>query len=106
MEIITRKNINQAPKRLQRMLVSLQDYNFTLIWKPGSQMHISDFLSRHPIAGKHQNSLFEEISSINSVSQFSISGNRTEQIRKEGERDEELQAMIPYIENGWPDHKK
>ena len=66
LEIITRKNINSAPKRLQRMLVSLQDYDFNLIWQPGIKMHISDYLSRNPQMNKIETEeLFQEIEQIN-----------------------------------------
>ena len=43
---IVRKPLSSAPKRLQRMLLRLQRYNFTVIYRPGSQMFVSDTLNR------------------------------------------------------------
>jgi hypothetical protein len=43
---IVKKSLTAAPKRLQRMLLSLQRYNYTLLYRPGSQMLVADQLSR------------------------------------------------------------
>ena len=44
---IVKKSLTSAPKRLQRMLLRLQKYNFTLVYKPGSQMLIADACREH-----------------------------------------------------------
>jgi hypothetical protein len=51
---IHKKALSAVPKRLQRMLMQLQRYNYELIYKPGTQMVISDTLSRAhpPVKGK------------------------------------------------------
>ena len=36
LENIYEKEINKAPRRLQRILCGLQEYNIKLKWKPGS----------------------------------------------------------------------
>ena len=46
LEIITRKQLCQAPPRLQRLLLRLQRYDFTLKYRPGKDMVIADTLSR------------------------------------------------------------
>ena len=43
---ITKKALGAAPKRLQRMLLRLQRYNFDLQWVPGSDLVLADTLSR------------------------------------------------------------
>ena len=40
------KNLVSAPPRLQRMLLRLQPYDFTIRYRPGNQMHVADALSR------------------------------------------------------------
>ena len=40
------KSLNEMPLRIQRWSVSLQLYNFKLVWKKGSEMHLADPLSR------------------------------------------------------------
>ena len=46
LQTIVKKPIAQAPKRLQRMLLKLQRYQFDLIYRKGSDMHLADTLSR------------------------------------------------------------
>ena len=43
---IAKKVLATAPKRLQRMLLRLQRYDFDLIYRPGQQILITDTLSR------------------------------------------------------------
>jgi hypothetical protein len=49
---LVKKSLASAPKRLRRMLLRLQRYNFTLVYRTGSQMLIADTLSRAPLAGR------------------------------------------------------
>ena len=46
LEAILRKPLSQAPLRLQKMLLQLQEYNITLVYKKGTKMYIADALSR------------------------------------------------------------
>jgi hypothetical protein len=43
---IHNKSLKAAPKRLQRMLLRLQRYNYTLVYRPGSELVLVDTLSR------------------------------------------------------------
>ena len=43
---IIKKPLTSAPKRLQRMLLSLQCYEFELEYRPGTQVVVADTLSR------------------------------------------------------------
>jgi len=45
LEIITKKSLLAAPKRLQRMLLALQRYNLEVRYRPGVTQHIADALS-------------------------------------------------------------
>ena len=40
------KALNNTPRRLQRMMLRLQNYQFTYRFKPGSQVVVADALSR------------------------------------------------------------
>ena len=46
LETIVKKPLANATPRLQRMLLRLQKYDFVIQYKPGTQMYISDMLSR------------------------------------------------------------
>ena len=47
LEQISMKNLADAPVHLQRMLLQLQDYDFTIKYCPGEEMVIADTLSRY-----------------------------------------------------------
>ena len=46
LEAIFKKPLSQAPSRLQKMLMQLQAYDITLVYKKGAEMYIADALSR------------------------------------------------------------
>ena len=46
--MISQKNLSSAPLRLQRLLLKLQEYDYTLEYLKGSEMTIADTLSRLP----------------------------------------------------------
>ncbi|KAL5518298.1 hypothetical protein EMCRGX_G004004 [Ephydatia muelleri] len=48
LEVITKKSLLSAPRRLQRMLLALQTYDLDVIHKSGEQQVIADTLSRLP----------------------------------------------------------
>ena len=62
---ITKKSLTTAPKRLQRMLLQLQRYEMDVIYRPGTQMLVSDSLSRafppHFLSAGDRNEFSEEI---------------------------------------------
>ena len=47
LEQISMKNLADAPVHLQRMLLQLQDYDFTIKYHPGEEMVIADTLLRY-----------------------------------------------------------
>ena len=46
LEVILQKPLLAAPKRLQRMMMGLQNYNLKVVYKRGSDMYIADTQSR------------------------------------------------------------
>jgi len=48
LEMITKKSLSAAPARLQRMLLRLQRYDYTIRYRPGKEMVLADSLSRLP----------------------------------------------------------
>ena len=95
LEMITRKPLQAAPRRLQRMLMRLQRYQLVVIYKPGIEMVLADTLSRAYLkeTGKDSSgdagevlcvrSVFEmEMESINAVDCPFISSSKIQDIRK------------------------
>ena len=50
LEIISKKPLATAPKRLQRLLLRLQQYAVEIRYKPGPEMFLADTLSRAYLA--------------------------------------------------------
>ena len=46
LEVIFKKPLLNAPKRLQRMLLRLQKFDMKVVYKQGITLHIANFLSR------------------------------------------------------------
>ena len=46
LETIFKKPLSKAPKRLQRMMLQLQPFKFTVVYKKGKYMYLADTLSR------------------------------------------------------------
>ena len=46
LQSIFRKEMDKSPLRLQKMLLTLQSYGFTLEYRPGSEQVVADMLSR------------------------------------------------------------
>ena len=48
LEMISLKNLTAAPPRLQRMLLRLQGYDMTIVYRPGKEMTLADGFFRLP----------------------------------------------------------
>ena len=89
LQSIFRKPLYQAPPRLQRILLTLQQYDLKVIFKPGVQLTILDARV-----------------TVNFLEYLSVSENKYEQFKKETENDTELQSLRKVVMNGWPEEKK
>lgn len=96
---ITQKSLAKAPKRLQSMLLRIQDYNYKLIFKPGKSIPVADALSRAPV------DISEHVNFMSNSANSPIKEEKFEQIRRETEKDELLCDLKKVISEGWPDDK-
>ena len=97
LEMITRKPIQAAPPRLQRMLLRLQRYDFTLLYKPGKEMILADRLSRFP--SRRENAPIELHQNIQHLM---FTPDKINVIRGAVERDPILSTIYHITLNGWP----
>ena len=98
LEMITKKPVHAAPPRLQRMLLQLQKYDYTLIYKPGKEMTLADRLKQISIKQReHTNRVTSEYTTSNFTS------DRINIIRGSIERDPILSTVYQLTVNGWPD---
>ena len=64
---IVNKPLAATPKRLQRLLLRLQQYNVEIRNKPGKEMYVADILSRAYLPNNPQSKIEKEVESIHMV---------------------------------------
>ncbi|KAI8519529.1 hypothetical protein Bbelb_027860 [Branchiostoma belcheri] len=102
---IDKKNLTKAPARLQRLLLRLQHYDYTIKYKPGKEMLLADALSRlSPHDKKEMEDMKVQIHHI-----VRVTTTKLEEIRQEtnkeingGIKDQELQLLAEAVTQGWP----
>ena len=100
LEQISMKNLADAPVRLQRMLLRLQDYDFTIKYRPGEEMVIADTLSRYSPEDT------PEILLDISVNHVYIDAEKKRDYQLAIKDDPLLSALADTIIAGWPDDIK
>lgn len=112
---IFKKPLNEAPMRLQRMLLGLQRYKVKLLFKPGKEVVIADMLSRAALTESDltDRSIYDvytmdmdftlaDYEAINSAEYIPISDFRLDQLRRASSEDPDIQTIIRFIVDGWP----
>lgn len=105
LEVIYKKPLHRAPKRLQRLLLRLLVYDVTLVYRRGKQMELADTLSRAYLPYTDPSPLQTEVEAINMAQDLPVSAARLEDIRKHTEQDETLQEVTRITLSGWPEQK-
>ena len=100
LEQISMKNLADAPVCLQRMLLRLQDYDFTIKYHPGEEMVIADTLSRYSPEDT------PEILLDISVNHVYIDAEKKQDYQLAIKDDPLLSALADTIIAGWPDDIK
>ena len=103
---IVQKPLNNAPKRLQRMLLQLQKYNLQWKYKKGTSMFLADTLSRAHLPEV----CLELATNLESIDHtepmlLAISKDRLIQIKHASIDDPTLQVLRKTIQQGWPEGK-
>ncbi|KAI8480674.1 hypothetical protein Bbelb_415670 [Branchiostoma belcheri] len=106
LEMIVLKPLHAAPKRLQRMLMRLQQYDVKITYKPGKEMFLADTLSRAylPLEGS-RSTTEKEAEQVNMISQF-ISTPTRDDIRESTIADPEMTTLMTYIREGFPEKEE
>ena len=108
LEIIVRKPLAAAaPKRLQRLMMRLMQYDVEIKYKRGPEMYLADTLSRAYLPQEHHpGKADQEVERIHSVNFMSVSEPHIQEIREETAKDPVLQSLKVMILNGWPSQRK
>ena len=113
--MISKKPIANAPKGLQRLLLRLQRYDITVVYKKGSEMFLANTLSRaylktkKPVPGKlcpdpEDASSFWDDFEVNLTGHLPISG-RLMEIRAASANDPSMKLLSSTIREGWPEKR-
>ena len=116
LEVIAKKTLLAAPRRLQRMLLQLQRYDLDITYHPGNEQVMADVLSRFPVGQPSteeltsqevfgvqlDNMVTQEIEVIRPPDFISVRSERFGEVRKAAEADAEQCALRRYISEGWP----
>lgn len=105
LEMIFKKSLHKAPKRLQRMLMRTQLYDIKLNYRRGSTMYLADTLSRAFLPYDVVQKTAEEFESVNMVEHIRVKPATLQEIRAHTEQDEVLQELMKVIKAGWPETK-
>jgi len=98
LEMISKKPLAAVPKRLQRLMLRLMEYDVVIKYKRGPEVYLADTLSRAHLPGKAD----QEVERIHSVNFLSVSEPQIQEIREETAKDPVLQSLKAVILNGWP----
>ena len=80
LEMIMRKPLNSAPKRLQRILLQLQKYSLVVRYKKEKQMYLADALSRAYLPETHCSSVALEVATLDPSTGLALSQERLHQL--------------------------
>ena len=120
LESILKKSLLSAPKRLQRMMLPLQNFDFEVEYNKGTLLHLADTLSRaylpHGQVKCSKEDVFltldvrspidQEVESVNASSFVSISPQGLARVQQTTEADGEMVLLKAVIQTGWPDTKE
>ena len=110
LEIIFKRPLASAPRRLQSMILALQRYSFRVEYQKGSTLHIADTLSRAPLPTTSHKKVHDELvyrvefeSTTPDLSGFQDATMRD--IRAAASSDPEQIALHSLVLTGWPNDK-
>ena len=102
---IIKKDIRDTSTWLQQLLVRCQGYDFTIEYKKGVEMHISDCLSRCvPSPAPNLGPVFPETSQIRIFEITAANESDIHKIRSTQKRDPVFQELECLSQEGWPEH--
>lgn len=101
---ISNKPLRSAPKRPQGMLLKVQKYDVTIIYKLGPEMYLADTLSGAFLP--NIDNVQREFEHVNAVKLLPMTDERLEEMRTSTRNDEVLQQLKEVIQTGWPEEKQ
>ncbi|UYV84803.1 K02A2.6-like, partial [Cordylochernes scorpioides] len=103
--IFTSKNIDDLTPRIQRLRLRIMRYSYKIVHTPGKNFIVADALSRSPRMKVGTQELEEELCAYvqQVVSFMPISDVRVKEIKESQDKDQVIQNIIKYTQEGWPE---
>ena len=105
LESIQRIDLHKVSLRLQRMLLKLLRYNLNIVYKPGSEMHIADTLSRAFIDADSKGKDLFQLHAHSVMEYYPAPAKKINEYKLSTSKDETSQLIMFYIKARWPDKK-
>ena len=105
LELIFKKPLHRAPKKLQRMLLRIQAHSINLGYTKGSKMYLADVLSGAYLPYDGSQTIASEVESINMTQDACIISCTLQEIKQHTAKDESILELIKVIKAGWPETK-
>ena len=102
LEMILKKPLSKAPKRLQAMMLRLLQYDIVLTHKRGNLLFIADMLSRAYL--ETPSPCTDIFSRVNTIIHLSVSKKRLDEFRATAQQDSVIMSLMRVIKYGWPTH--
>ena len=102
LESIFLKPLNDAPARLQRMLLRLQKYDLDVRYTPGKELILADTLSRAYLPNEKVAASMSAITGVSSANNLAVSAPRLKRLRAATVCDPALQLVTKLTVDGWP----
>ncbi|UYV80871.1 K02A2.6-like [Cordylochernes scorpioides] len=103
--IFTSKNIDDLTPRIKRLRLRIMRYSYKIVHTPGKNLIVADALSRSPRIKVGTQELEEELCAYvqQVVSFVPISDVRVKEIKESQDKDQVIQNIIKYTQEGWPE---
>jgi len=106
------KDLNKCPLRVQRIMLSLQKYDFTAVFVPGKHLYTADVLSRFvnnevpsdKVTTTNNVDLF--VNTIKSCVSVAVPEHLLSEISTATSKDNELCIVKSYVTSGWPKRRR
>ena len=103
LQMIMKKPLSDAFKRLQRMLLRLQKYLLNVRYKRGKEMHLADTLSRAYLPEEVSVAEVEELECISHTQSLALAPGDLQRIQHTASQDGAIQELRRVILQGWPE---
>lgn len=100
---IFKKPLAAAPARLQRMLLQLQPYALTIVYKKGKDLVLADTLSRSYLPDSQTSEMEADDTEV--ISTVSITKSRFEELQEATAADPEMAKLAELCTKGWPNRE-